>query len=57
MQEKYPDFLIIYDDISKKYKVKFTEVSREKGSVNFNRKEKEISKKLFDSIAKQILES
>lgn len=55
ISEKYPDFIIIYDDISKKYIVKYTEVKEDKGSKRFERREKQISRELFEAIAIQLI--
>ena len=55
--QKYPFIEIISDLYEYKYKVKYTECVKEKGSIRFERKQKTVPTKLIEKFISEILES
>lgn len=55
--EKYPDITIVADSFEPLYRVKYTECTKERGVVKFEKKEKKIPKQIIERLISEILEN
>jgi hypothetical protein len=53
--ERYPDIQITADPQEPKYRIKYTECVRERGSVRFEKKEKSVPRNALESFISEIL--